>query len=166
MAESNDSADALVWLGNPHIMKPFLTALLVSAIVLFACHKSKQTTSVNPVRYSTWQWVNYFLPVGPNGETLQPAHDSMVTLFLDGDSNFNIRINDSLVSAGYYRVTPDSLQMVFSIQPLIYPNGPRLCLDCALSFSTDRDTLTLSYPVANPRGGGTFTFIRSNVYLF
>ena len=135
-------------------------ALLMSAFALFACHKSRPKTSGNPVALSQWRWTNLTVPVASGVGNWQPASDSVVILSLDDDSTFNIRINDSLASAGRYRVTPDSQQIIFSISAPIYPNGLVLCGNCGLSFSSDRDTIGLRLPLSGPRNIGLFTFIR------
>jgi hypothetical protein len=111
-----------------------------------------------------WQWTSYTLP-GAGNNSLKPARDSTVILFLDGDSSFNIRINDSLVSAGYYHTTPDSAQMNFSTPALVYPgNGLRLCTTCDLTVS--KDTLTLRPPLANALNGNIFIFIKPVIYTY
>jgi hypothetical protein len=135
-------------------------ALLVSAFTLFACHKSRQMATTYPLASSQWRWTNLTVPIGSGVGNWQPASDSVVILSLDGDSGFKIRINDSLASAGHYRVTPDSQQMVFSISAPIYPNGLLLCGNCGLTFSGDRDTIGLRLPLSNPLNIGLYTFIR------
>ncbi|HLZ88818.1 MAG TPA: hypothetical protein VKQ52_16300 [Puia sp.] len=153
-------------------MKPFLPILLPGAVLIFAlaalsalsaCHKGAKKPTIPTPLYSQWQWVSYSIPPGPNGNELRPAKDSLVLLFMDADSNFNIRINDSLVSAGYYKISADSTDMYLTPAALLYPpDSLRLCTACSLSIVGD--TLRLRAPFANPTNYGTFTFAKPRVY--
>jgi len=139
-------------------MKPFLPILLLSASAFFACEKNTHQPKPPVFHTVQWRWTSYTLPGAGNG-SFQPARDSTVILFLDGDSSFNIRVNGSLLSAGYYHTTPDSVQMNFSTPALVYPNSSlRLCTTCALTVS--KDSLTLRPPLASQGNGSTFIFVK------
>jgi len=146
--------------GNLRIMKPCLALLLMSAFILFACHKSPLKPAETPAAISQWRWTDLTVAAASGVGNWRPAIDSVVVLSLANDSTFAIHINDSLASAGRYRITPDSQQIIFNIAAPIYPNGLVLCGYCELDLSRDRDTIGLRLPLANALNTGLYTFVR------
>ena len=138
-------------------MRPFLATLLLTTLILLACHKT-QKKPVYPSLSNVWRWVSYSQPGGP----LKPSGDSAVFLVLTSDSTWEVFIGGLLGSPGYYQINRDSSFMTFSTPALLYlsPDSLKLCTACAMTIS--RDTITLQWPTANPTNYGVFTFARPN----
>ena len=137
-------------------MRPFPVTLLLTTLVLFACHKA-QKKPVYPSLSNVWRWTSYRLP---GGGLRQPDRDSPVYLVLSNDSVSDVFIDGYLGSFSHYHINRDSSFMTFSVPVLLTRDSLALCTSCALTVSGD--TVTLQLPTANPSNYGMFTFVRPN----
>lgn len=138
-------------------MRPFPVTLLLTTLVLFACHKKTPNKPANQPLSNVWRWTSYSLP---GGGLRQPAPDSPVYLVLDRDSAALTYIYYSIASVAYYHINRDSSFMTFSGPLLLSRDSLKLCTSCALTVSGN--TITLQAPTANPANYGVFTFVRPN----